>query len=84
MDTNNTPAVVPADQTHTGLTREIVYVCDLHAGDKVSTVDEHAPTHRIVSGIGTNLTVADLTTDDEHTLHLVDYMDKIARYTTTA
>jgi hypothetical protein len=61
--------------------REEVYVTELRAGDQISALIDTHPTHSVVlDWDGSNLTLNDYQTHTNQTLHLVDYMEKAARY----
>jgi hypothetical protein len=67
--------------SETATTREIIRVCDLRPGDRISGVDEHVPLAVVNRWDGSNLTITSLVDGAEpHTMHLVDYMDALARY----
>lgn len=58
--------------------REIVRVCDLRLGDLISDTMQDKPYATVAKINLPNLTVA--RDNVEVTMHLVDYMDKVARY----
>lgn len=60
------------------MAREIVRVCDLKPGDIISGTDETEAYALVVGVDGPNLTIG--CGDKTVTMHMVDYMDKIARY----
>lgn len=71
-------------------TRTVVAVCDLAPGDLISNVDTDAPMFRVASWDGSNLTVEHApqggSAPEGHepfTMHLVDYLDAVARYAPT-